>query len=75
VRRIIAPELSKRLGQPVIVENTAGASGGIATQRVVAGVNDGHLLLLGTSTEVTVLHQMSKTVKYNGLTDVAQVSA
>lgn len=71
--RIIAPELSKRMGQPVIVENTAGASGGIATQRVVSGSNDGHLLLLGTSAEVTVLHQISKTVKYNGLTDLAAV--
>jgi tripartite-type tricarboxylate transporter receptor subunit TctC len=71
--RIIAPELSKRLGQPVIVENTAGASGGIATQRVISGASDGHLLLLGTSAEVTVLHQISKTVKYNGLTDLAAV--
>ncbi len=71
--RIVAPELSKRLGQPVIVENTAGASGAIATQRVVSGATDGHLLLLGTSAEVTVLHQISKTVKYNGLTDLTPI--
>jgi tripartite-type tricarboxylate transporter receptor subunit TctC len=71
--RIIAPELSRRLGQPVVVENTAGASGAIATQRVVSGVSDGHLLLLGTSAEVTVLHQISKTVKYNGVTDLSPV--
>jgi tripartite-type tricarboxylate transporter receptor subunit TctC len=49
VARIIAPWLSERLGQPVVVENRPGASTNISIQTVVNAPADGHTLLFITA--------------------------
>ena len=46
--RLMAPKMSERLGQAVIVENRAGANGLIATQGVAQSEPDGHTILFGT---------------------------
>jgi tripartite-type tricarboxylate transporter receptor subunit TctC len=48
--RIIGPELSQSLGQPVVIDNRAGAGGILASDLVAKSVPDGHTLLLGTVT-------------------------
>jgi tripartite-type tricarboxylate transporter receptor subunit TctC len=45
VARIMEPWLSKRLGQPVIIENRPGASTNIAVQAVVNAPPDGYTML------------------------------
>ncbi len=45
VARIVEPWLSKRLGQPVIIENRPGASTNIAMQAVINSPPDGYTLL------------------------------
>ncbi len=54
IARIIAVEMQADLGQPVIVENKAGASGAVGTRDVAKSDADGHSLVLGTNqTHVT----------------------
>lgn len=49
VARLVAQGLTDSLGQPVIVENIAGANGSIGASRVATSPNDGYTLLFGTA--------------------------
>jgi len=46
ISRLVGDALSKRLGQPIIVENRPGAGGNLALQAVAQAPADGHMLLL-----------------------------
>jgi tripartite-type tricarboxylate transporter receptor subunit TctC len=48
--RVMAEALSKQIGQPVVIENRAGASGTIATAFVAKAPADGYTLLQGAIT-------------------------
>ena len=52
--RIIAPRLSDATGQPWIIDNRAGAGGNLGTEIVVRAAPDGHTVLLGFNTILTV---------------------
>ena len=47
--RIIAQNLNSRWGQPVVVENQPGASGGIGTRAVMKAPPDGYTLLMAST--------------------------
>ena len=73
VARIVAEPLSKRLGVPVVVENTGGAGGTIGAQKVVNAPPTGHTLLLGSGSEVSIARLFNTAVKYDGQTDLAPI--
>jgi tripartite-type tricarboxylate transporter receptor subunit TctC len=53
VARLLAPRLSETWGQPVIVENRAGASGVIGTEAAARAEPDGHTLFMATMGNMT----------------------
>ena len=58
--RLIAPRLSAQLGQQVIVDNRAGASGSIAADAVAKAAPDGYTLFLGDSATLIAQHMQAK---------------
>jgi tripartite-type tricarboxylate transporter receptor subunit TctC len=52
--RLLTPKLTAALGQPVIVDNKAGASGNIGTEFVARAKPDGYTLLMGNNTGVVI---------------------
>lgn len=52
--RTIAPALSEILGQPVVVENRVGAGGMIGAEAAMSADPDGHTLMMGTTSTLTV---------------------
>ena len=52
VARLLAQHLSPRLGQPVIVENRAGANGIIGSEIVARAAPDGYTLLIAPTAHV-----------------------
>lgn len=74
--RQLALELGKRLGQPVVIENRAGANGNIGSASVAKAPADGYTLLLGTASTVAINpHLYGKNMPYDPLKDLQAVSA
>src|SRR5215471_17885174 len=58
--RPVADKLSRALGQPVVVENRAGASGIIGTELVAKSAPDGYTLLNASDSTMAAPHLYSK---------------
>lgn len=71
--RVVAPGLSEILGQPVIVENRAGAGGFIGSTRVVQSEPDGHTLLLGSSGSISIGPAIANNAPYDSTKDLIAV--
>jgi tripartite-type tricarboxylate transporter receptor subunit TctC len=65
VLRQIASKLSDRLGQPVVIENRAGAAGTIAGAAVARAEPDGYTLLFGVAANLAVAPATMKTAPYD----------
>ena len=70
--RLVATQLTARLGKQVIVENRAGAGGIIAAETVANAPKDGHTLLL-VSSSITVLPAM-QTLPYDTIKSFAPIA-
>jgi tripartite-type tricarboxylate transporter receptor subunit TctC len=72
--RIIADKLTGRFGQPVVVENRAGANGNIAAEAVARASPDGYTLLLGNDTMLVVNPHLYK-MPFDPLSDLVPVAS
>jgi tripartite-type tricarboxylate transporter receptor subunit TctC len=73
VARVVADWLSKRLGQAVVVENRAGASGNLAVEDVVRSPADGYTLLL-VSAGNAINTSLFNNLNFDFVRDVAPIS-
>jgi tripartite-type tricarboxylate transporter receptor subunit TctC len=73
IARAVAPRLSDKLGQPVVVQNMAGASGNIGADVVAKASPDGYTVLMGANT-MLMASQLYKNVPFNPTKDFSSVS-
>ena len=73
IARTVAPRLSERLGQPVVVANVPGASGNIGADQVAKSSPDGYTVLMGANT-MLMASQLYKNVPFDPVKDFAPVS-
>jgi tripartite-type tricarboxylate transporter receptor subunit TctC len=71
--RILGEQMREPLGQPIVVENVAGASGSIGAGRVARAQPDGHTLILG-SWVTHVVNSAVYTLKYDVVADFEPVA-
>ena len=71
--RLIAEQLSKRLGQQVVVDNKPGASGNIGTQLVATAEPDGYTLLLGFDGTLVINPHVFPKVGFDTAKDFAPI--
>ncbi len=65
VTRIVADGLQKKLGQPVVVENKAGAAGNIGAEAVFTADPDGYTLLAAQPSPLTVNPLLYKKMSFD----------
>jgi len=74
IARLVGGKLSESLGQPVVVENRAGASGTIAADAVAKAAPDGYTLLQNSITTHGVGPHLFARLPYDPVKDFAPVS-
>ncbi len=74
VGRLISPELSKTLGQQVLVENRGGAGGNIGVELAAKSDADGYTMVLGTIGNIAVNPSLYGKLPIDPIRDLAPVS-
>lgn len=74
VGRIFAEELSKELGQPIVVENKPGANATIAANYVARAKPDGYTLFVTTNTSHSAAPWLMKNVSYDPIKDFTPIA-
>ncbi len=71
--RLIAERAQAPLGQPVVVENRAGAAGNIGAEAVVRSAPDGYTLLMATTGVMAINNALYKSMTYDAAKDLEPV--
>ena len=74
IARLIGNKISERLGQPVLIDNKAGASGQIGLDMTAKSPPDGYTLGVGLVTNLALAPHAYKTIPYDVLKDFAPVA-
>ena len=74
VARLVAPELQKVFGQPVIVDNKGGAGGNIGANEVAKSAPDGHTLLVGFNGPIAINQSLFSKMPYDPVKDLTPIT-
>ena len=72
--RTLGQKLGERLGQSAIIENRAGAGGGVGTEAVAAAAPDGYTLLFATMGSLTINPNLYKSLRYDPVRSFVPIS-
>jgi tripartite-type tricarboxylate transporter receptor subunit TctC len=74
VARLVSIEMSKTLGQPLVVENRAGAGGNLGSEACAKAAPDGYTICLGTISSHAINPAIYPRLPYNNLRDFAPIT-
>ena len=74
VTRILANSVSQSIGQPLIVDNKAGADGAIAASEVAKAPADGYTLLMATNSPMSAVPAMKRSPPYDPVVDFTPIT-
>lgn len=64
IGRVVCTEMARVLGQPMVIDNRAGAAGAIGVELVRTAPADGYTVLVGSSSAISVAPLLQKAVAY-----------
>lgn len=73
IARLVGPKLAELLGQPVVIENRAGAGGVVGAEFVARAPADGYTLLLANQGTLTLAASVMKDIRYDPIRDFAPI--
>ena len=74
VARLVAADLSQRLGQQVVVENRPGAGGNIGTQTAARSAPDGYTLLMTVSSTQAINPSLYRSIPFDPIKDFEPIA-
>ena len=72
--RALSDKLSQRLGQPVIIDNKAGAAGALGADFVAKAAPDGYTLMITSLSPMVISPHINKKLPYDALKDFVPVA-
>jgi tripartite-type tricarboxylate transporter receptor subunit TctC len=73
IARVVAEAMRPALGQPVVVENRAGAGGSVGTAAIARATPDGYTIGMGTASTLAINPAAYRSLPYDAATDLAPV--
>lgn len=74
IGRLFAKVVGEKLGQPIVVDNRAGAGGLLGAEAVARAAPDGTTLLLATAGQLTIAKALGRRMSYEPMADFAPIS-
>lgn len=74
IARILSASVAQSIGQPIVVDNKAGADGAIAGMEVAKAPADGYTMLMATNSPMSAVPAMKKSPPYDPVADFTPIT-